>query len=255
MDLATIIKTFLDENNMTGREFHKRCGNISYAYIANIINGKNYTTGKAPRVSEDKLAAIAQGLGLPLSDLKSMLGIRPAVKSPFFTAPTPTPIIDADRLEIDKFNRRMAEKIAAQAVKPSNAIPYTPARAMVPIVGSVRCGPGGLAYQELQGSELADVANPSEYFYLRAEGDSMLPDIRPGDLVLVHIQPEVDSGQLAVVTIDGDSEEGALKKYILKDNALILQSFNQTYPPRVFVGEEMTAVHVCGRVVETKRKW
>lgn len=132
-------------------------------------------------------------------------------------------------------------------------IPYTPGRAMVPIVGVVRCGPGGLAYEDLQGAEVADVANPSEYFHLRAEGDSMEPDIRPGDLVLVHIQPEVESGELAVVIID--DEEGTLKKYIRKGNAIILQSFNQNYPPRVFVGDEMNLVKIAGKVVESKRKW
>ena len=81
----------------------------------------------------------------------------------------------------------------------------------------------------------------------------MDPDIKDGDLVLVHIQPQVESGELAVVIIDG--EEGTLKKYMRKDNAIILQSFNRAYPPRVFVGEEMNIVRVAGKVIESKRKW
>ena len=134
-----------------------------------------------------------------------------------------------------------------------DAIPYSPPTVMVPVVGSVRCGPGGLAYQEYQGTEPADVANPKDYLYLRAEGDSMLPDIRPGDLVLVHIQPEVDNGDLAVVVIDG--EEGTLKKFMRKGDTVVLQSFNQQYPPRVFVGDEINTIKIAGRVVEIKRKW
>lgn len=135
----------------------------------------------------------------------------------------------------------------------SNAIPYTPGRSMIPVVGSVRCGPGGLAYQDLQGSELADVPNPDEYFYLRAEGDSMAPDIKEGDLVLVHQQEQVESGELAVVIVDG--EEGMLKKFIRKGDAVVLQSFNPDYPPRVLVGEELEAMRIAGRVMEVKRKY
>lgn len=216
-EIGESIKAKRQAMNMTQADLAAATG-LSQASITMYESGRRRPSSAAAEV-------LAAALGIPVWSITFSEG-EVAHKTPAHTQPFP-PL--------------------------PNAIPYTPARAMVPIVGSVRCGPGGLAYQELQGSELADVANPSEYFYLRAEGDSMLPDIRPGDLVLVHIQPEVDSGQLAVVTIDG--EEGALKKFIQKDNAIILQSFNQAYPPRVFVGEEMTAVHVCGRVVETKRKW
>ncbi len=132
-------------------------------------------------------------------------------------------------------------------------LPYTPSKNMVPIIGSVRCGPGGLAFEDLQGATTADVANTSEYFYLRAVGDSMEPQIFDGDLVLVHIQPDVDNGALAVVIIDG--EEGTLKKYIKKENAVVLQSFNPAYPPRVLVGGEMREIRIAGKVVQSVRKW
>ena len=77
--------------------------------------------------------------------------------------------------------------------------------------------------------------------------------LKRGDLVLVHIQPEVDSGKLAVVIIDG--EEGVLKKFIRSDDTVILQSFNQAYQPRVFVGEQINKIVIAGQVIETKRKW
>lgn len=138
-----------------------------------------------------------------------------------------------------------------------NALPYTMDRSVIPIVGSVRCGPGGLAYQELLGAEVADVPNPKEYFYLRAEGDSMAPDIKEGDLVLVHQQEEVESGALAVVVILGAESEGVgmLKKFIHTQNAITLQSLNPAYAPQVLVGEEMNSLKVVGRVMEVKRKY
>lgn len=141
----------------------------------------------------------------------------------------------------------------APAVPGVETIPYTPPRARVPIIGVVRCGSGGLALEEPLGFEGADVANAEDYFYLRATGDSMEPDVREGDLVLIHKQPEVESGELAVVVVNG--EEGMLKRVILKPGAVILQSSNPAYPPRVFIGEETQIVRIAGKAVQSIRKW
>ena len=238
MELRDLILRYRKTHHLSQREFAEKCGSISYGYIAIIEQNKNPNTGKTSEPSIEKLAAIARGLDMELSDLLNVLGKTPN--------PNPADALGIRAPEPITFPPDMLKRL-------DKAIAYTPARAMVPIIGTVRCGPGGLAYQDLQGSELADVANPQEYFWLRAEGDSMAPSIMPGDLVLVHIQPDVDSGALAVIIVDG--EEGTLKKLIRKPNAVILQSFNQAYPPRVFVGDEINQIHIAGRVVETKRKW
>jgi repressor LexA len=81
----------------------------------------------------------------------------------------------------------------------------------------------------------------------------MEPEIREGNLALVHRQPNVESGELAIVVING--EEGTLKKVIIKDETLILQAFNSKYEPVSFSGEELEQIHICGKVVETKKKW
>ena len=219
MELRTIIKKFREEHNLSQREFAARCRGITNGYISMIEADFNNHTGKPPRPSVEKLEAIARGMGISLADLMDKLNDVP-----------PTPKIPN-----------------------MQTFAYTCARAMVPIIGSVRCGPGGLAYQELQGASMADVANPQDHFYLRVEGDSMAPDICAGDLALVHIQPEVENGQLAVVIVNG--EEGTLKRFIRDGSTVILQSLNQAYAPRVFVGDEINALTVAGRVVETKRKW
>lgn len=123
----------------------------------------------------------------------------------------------------------------------------------IPVIGSVRCGFGGAAFEEHIGYDYANVANPDEYVFFQVKGDSMAPDIKDGDLALVHKQPDVESNELAIVVIDG--EEGALKKVIKQSKSIILQSFNPAYPPRVFTGDELNKVCICGKVVETKRKW
>ena len=135
---------------------------------------------------------------------------------------------------------------------PANTIPYTP-MPRIPIIGSVRAGAGGLALEEPSGYESADVRNPEEYFFLRVVGDSMTPDINEGDLALIHKQPDVESGELAVAIIDG--EEGTIKKVIKKPGSLILQAFNPAHPPRIFIGEEMNSVCIVGKVIRTVRTW
>lgn len=227
MDLGKIIRNYRELNGLSLRQFAARCNDISAGYISIIELGANPATGKPSMPSVEKLSSIAQGMGLTLDEL-------------------------LEKMEVKR--DRPAQAQPEKPPRPTNALPYTPSRAMVAIVGSVRCGPGGaLAYTDLQGAEMADVSDPSEYFYLRAVGDSMEPRIYAGDLILVHAQPEVESGDLAVVIIDED--EGVLKRFIERDGAIILQSYNPEYPPRVFVGSEKSRLRVAGRAVQMVRKW
>lgn len=102
------------------------------------------------------------------------------------------------------------------------------------------------------GYESADVQNPDEYFYLIAEGDSMEPKIMAGDFVLIHRQDDVDSGDLAVVIVNG--EEGTLKRIIKKPSLVILEPLNRNHPTRYFSGFEINSLHICGKAIEIKRK-
>lgn len=124
----------------------------------------------------------------------------------------------------------------------------------IPIVGTIRCGPGGLAYQDIEAYvPAANVKHPSECFYLRVVGDSMEPSITEGDLALIRKQDDVESGELAAVVING--EEGTLKRVIKKDGTLILQAFNPAYPPRVFTGTDINTVRIAGKVIRTEKEW
>jgi len=129
-------------------------------------------------------------------------------------------------------------------------------RILVPIVGTVKAGPDGLAYEDHMGMEWADEdsVNGGEYVYLVVKGDSMIGEgIMPGDLALVRIQPDVNSGDLAVVIVD--KEEGTLKRVLKRGTGIILQSANPDYPDRLFAGEDVEKVKIVGKVKEIKRKF
>ena len=135
-------------------------------------------------------------------------------------------------------------------------VPVTPVDSiiLVPLVGSIRCGPDGFAMQDVEGYiPAANVKHPTDCFYLRVTGDSMAPRIVDGDIALIRKQDDVDSGDLAAVIING--EEGTLKKVIKHPSTIILQSFNPAYAPRVFTGPDMERVHIQGKVLRTEAQW
>lgn len=141
----------------------------------------------------------------------------------------------------------------APAIPGFQTIPYSAPTVMLPIIGSVRCGEGGLAFEEDLGAEPATVPNAQEYFWLRAEGDSMEPRICDGDLVLVHQQETVDSGDIAVVVVN--DEEGTLKQVFIANGTIALIPYNQSHPTRTFFGKETARVRIVGKAVESKRKY
>lgn len=127
----------------------------------------------------------------------------------------------------------------------------------VPVIGTVRCGVGGVAYEYIdEYITVDDTYRPDEMRGFRAEGDSMEPEIHDGDICLVHLQEEVPDGALAVVVIcDGaDEGEGTIKRIHKQDGAIILQATNQAYAPRIFTGENANKVRIVGRVVEVRHK-
>lgn len=126
----------------------------------------------------------------------------------------------------------------------------------IPVIGTVRCGPDGPAYENIDEYVVIDTnCRADEVKAIRCEGDSMTPDIHPGDLAFIHLQDDVPNGAVALCVIDG--EEGTLKrvKYDSKRSFVVLESVNPEYAPRVFSGPDMQKVKVLGRVVETRRKW
>lgn len=125
----------------------------------------------------------------------------------------------------------------------------------VPVIGSVRCGAGGPAYEYIdEYIAVDDSYRADEMRGFRAEGDSMEPVILDGDICLVHLQAEVPDGAIAVVVIDG--EEGTIKcVHVDRERGVItLQPKNPRHETRYFFGPDGAKVHIVGQVVEIRRK-
>ena len=126
----------------------------------------------------------------------------------------------------------------------------------IPILGTVKAGYDWLAEENIIDyiTLKENIPNVGEYYALRITGDSMLPLLAEGDLVIVHDQDDVESGQTAVVLING--EETTVKKVVKTNEGIELHAMNPYYPVKKFTFEDMQKipVKIIGRVKEAKIK-
>jgi repressor LexA len=124
----------------------------------------------------------------------------------------------------------------------------------IPIIGTVRCGPNGLAFEYIDDYIYIDSTFTGDIRGFHCKGDSMTGiGIFDGDTAIVRMQETVENGELAVVVINGD--EGTLKRVRLQSGVIVLESANSAYPPRIFAGAEMNNVKIVGKVIEIRRKF
>ena len=136
----------------------------------------------------------------------------------------------------------------------ANEIPLPEDLLKIPIIATVKCGTNGLAFEEDGGFVNVEKKHGEDLRAFRCKGDSMIgAGIYDGDVAIVRIQDQVESGELAVVVINSD--EGTLKRVHIQNDAIILESANPSYPARVFTGVDRAIVHIVGKVIETRRKW
>lgn len=130
----------------------------------------------------------------------------------------------------------------------------------IPILGTVKAGYNWLAEENVIGyitdkDTIKDYEkNINEYFALKVTGDSMLPLLSDGDLVIVHDQDDVESGQTAVILING--EEATVKKVVKTNEGIELHAMNPYYPIKKFTFDDMKniPIKIIGRVKEAKIK-
>lgn len=116
----------------------------------------------------------------------------------------------------------------------------------VPLIGSIACGTPILAQQNIE--KLVDVPeNIRCDFSLTCHGDSMVgAGIHDKDVVYIHIQPEVENGEIAAVRI---GEEATLKRVYLHTDYIELRPENAAFESIIRRKEEMNDVHIEGKAV------
>ena len=207
-------------------------------------------------MSMDKFAE-ASGLS------KAYISILEKNKTPRGTAPVPSigtfrAVASAVGMDVDELMRAVEGKIKLSPQH--NIVPFSEPTGDVvsfPIVASVCAGYNGLAVEEYA-EETEEIPASmfkgylaSEVRVFRVSGESMYPRFLDGDKVLVHIQEDVDDGEVAVVLYNGD--EATLKKVNHIPGGVELVPYNPEYQTKRITGADAKQVRIFGKVLKLIR--
>ena len=223
---ANRLKKALDYNNMRPIDLANKT-KISKAQICNYLKG----TYKA---KQDKLYIIAKALDVSEAWL---MGYDVDMDREWF----PDNKEDLTNITID--NARYIET-TTKTVK-------------IPILGKVPAGvpieaiEDIIGYEEIPASMLRDGNN---YFSLKIDGDSMYPDYKTGDIIIIRQQNDCNSGDDCVVMVNGD--DATFKRVVKQEKSIILKPLNNNYEPYYFDEYEIMTkpVKIIGVAVEVRRK-
>lgn len=128
----------------------------------------------------------------------------------------------------------------------------------IPVLGNVAAGIPITAITDVDDwEEIPEkMANNGNYFALRIKGQSMEPRIKDGDVVIVKQQEDVDSGDVAIVLVNGD--EATVKEIKKLDTGIMLIGWNTAvYSPRFYSAKDIKSlpVRIIGKVVELRGKF
>lgn len=101
-----------------------------------------------------------------------------------------------------------------------------------------------------------EMAATGEFFALKVKGHSMEPRILDGDVVIVKKQEDVESGDVAIVLVNGN--EATVKRVKKQKNGITLIANNiSVYEPHYYSNEEIEdlPVRILGKVVELRGKF
>ena len=119
----------------------------------------------------------------------------------------------------------------------------------LPIIGEASCGvPTHQFFEDREMYPVSEDMYRNSRYIVRAVGDSMLPKIKNGDLVLCDKEAQIDNNSIIHYTING--EESGIKKAVYKDGKLfMLMPLNPDYPP-IMLGENDEVVTAkCIKVI------
>ena len=202
----------------------------------------------------DKIKKLRKQHRMTQSDLAKKLNVAPTAVSAW-EGNKNRPLMDKISIIADMFDVPITyffdgaieeDKNIKVAENESSYLYNTDLLVKLPIVGTISCGNGIIAYEDIEG--LKEVPRSwvkgSEHFLLRAKGDSMInARIEDGDLLLIRKQEIIENGEIAAVVVD---DEAVLKRIYRTDGQIILQSENPKYPPK-FINSQ-SDIRIIGKL-------
>lgn len=210
-----------------------------------------------PRLSE-----LRKQKGLKQGDLAAFLGVAQSTLSGWENGKFE--IDDKNKIKLADFfgvsvDYLLGREVSANSPWNENGIDMAPRKKgiKIPVLGRVVAGVPVEAVQDVIDYEEIDeeMAKTGEFFALQIKGDSMEPRIKSGDVVIVRKQDIVDSGDIAIVMVNGD--DATCKKFVKHKNGVSLVSMNPAYTPMFYTMDEVESlpVRILGRVMELRAKF
>lgn len=127
----------------------------------------------------------------------------------------------------------------------------------IPVLGRVAAGIPIEAIEDVEDWEEIpeSMAKNGEYFALKIKGKSMEPRIMEGDVVIVRKQSCIDSGDVAIVLVNGN--DATVKQVTKSENGITLIGWNPSvFSPQVYNNDQIKSlpIQILGKVVEVRGK-
>ena len=130
----------------------------------------------------------------------------------------------------------------------------------IPVYGYI---PAGIPTEMIDNSYIEDYEEINEellkggnqYFGLKVKGDSMYPEFRNGDTLILKKQDSCENGDFCAVSIN--HTESTFKKVLKKENGITLQPLNPIYEPIFFTNKEIEdlPITILGVIKEVRRSY
>lgn len=127
----------------------------------------------------------------------------------------------------------------------------------IPVLGRVQAGIPVEAIEEILDYEeiTEEMASQGEFFGLKIRGESMLPRMVEGDVIIVRKQSNVDSGDIAVVLVNGN--DATVKKIRKTESGIELVPLNPSFDIKYYSNAEIEnlPITIIGKAVELRGKF
>lgn len=203
----------------------------------------------------EKLKELRQQKGMTQSELAKLLNMQRSTLGMYETGKR-EPNFEILNMFANFFNVDMNTLMDMNNT--SNQNPSSPVRSIkIPVLGTVVAGVPLEAVENIIGWEEISpaMAATGEHFALRIKGTSMEPRICEGDIVVVRKQEDIESGDTAIVLINGG--EATVKKVKKTEEGIMLIANNMAvYSPHFYSNKDIEElpVRIIGKVVELRGK-
>lgn len=190
------------------------------------------------QIVSDNIKRLLKKKGKTQRDMAADLNIAETTVSSWIRG-TKYPRIDKIQMMADYFGVYRSEITEAYAVNKKPVQRTT----TIPVLGEIACGNPLQVMEEATyyRAEPADQLPPGNLFYLQAKGDSMEPTIPEGAYALIRHQQDVESGEIAAVLLNGDTE-ATLKRVKKQNGTVILMADNHDYDPIVITEDHQAKI-------------